>query len=266
MFVRKALTYSALTTSLLLNGCAFFSDAEREPYYPLLSEATYSEEEIAVIESNNVLKSAIKQNALISIEKHNEIEAAFNRVFAEVENSEGFSFEDLKTPTFHRTLKAIVQQFSCEVYASQQDANTIQLCPPNDKIVDNNMSYLPFNDGVRVIQRLAADELNDEGTLQLEMYLKSTHERPLESLWGAVHELGRFKGSQLPAESLVLTVNLSAYKKDRYAHAWRAAYHEPLIFFVVLPPVDEITEQPNEIASMAYSFNKAKLIAADSRD
>ncbi len=266
MYVSKALTCSALTTSLLLSGCAFFSAPEREPYYPLLSEATYSDEEIAVIESNNVLKSAIKQNALISIEKQNEIEASFNKVFAEVENSEGFSFEDLKTPSFHYALKTIVQQFSCEVYASQQDANTIQLCPQNEKIVDNNLSYLPFNDGIRVIQRLAADEVNDEGTLQLEMFLKSTHERPLESLWGAVHELGRFKGSQLSAESLVLTVNLSAYKKDRYAHAWRSAYHEPLVFFVVLPPVDEIATQPNEVASMAYSLNKAKLIAADSRE
>jgi hypothetical protein len=266
MYLRKALTFSTITISLLLSGCAFFSTPEREPYYPLLSEATYSDDEIAVIESNNVLKSAIKQNALINLEKQNEIEASFSKVFAEVENSEGFSFEDLKTPSFHQALKTIVQQFSCEVYASQQDANTIQLCPQHEKIVDNNLPYLPFKDGGRVIQRLITDELNEQGTLQLEMFLKSTHERPLESLWGAVHELGRFKGSQLPAESLVLTINLSAYKKDHYAHAWRSAYHEPLIFFVVLPPVDEISEQPNEIASMAYSFNNAKLIAADSRE
>lgn len=265
MYAHKALTYSTFITSLLLSGCAFFSPPEREPYYPLLSEATYSSEEIAVIESNNVLKSAIKQNVLISLEKQNEIETSFSKVFAEVENSEGFSFEDLKTPSFHQALKTVVQQFSCEVYASQQDANTIQLCPQNGEIVDNNLPYLPFKDGVRVIQRLAATELNGEGALQLEMFLKSTHERPLESLWGAVHELGRFKGSELAVESLVLTVNLSAYKKDAYAHAWRAAYHEPLIFFVVLPSVDEIADQPNEIASMAYSFNKAKLIAADSR-
>jgi len=260
----KTLLLTAVTSSFL-TGCSFFSAPEREPYYPLLRDATYSNEEIAVIESDNVLKSAIKQNHVVAVAQTQEVETTFDKVFAEAEWSEGISLDDLKSEQFHDGLELLIKQFSCELYASKQPDDSIQLCPQSNKIVDNALAYLPFEDGLRMTQRLSTTQTNKDDTLQIELFLKSTHERPLESLWGAVHELGSFKGSTLSPDKLVLTVNLSAYKKESAAHTWRALYREPLIFFVAIPPVDAIANQPNEVASMNYSYNKAKLIVADSR-
>ncbi|WP_239424326.1 hypothetical protein [Vibrio galatheae] len=242
----------------------FTSDA-RDPYYPLLRDSTYSEEEIAVIESDNVLKSALKHNHYVLVDDQNQVNQSVDKVFAEAIRNRAISITDLKDKPFHQGLETIIKQFTCELYASQQPSDSVQLCPQSNQIVDNGLGYLPFQEGLRFTQRIRTAEQNANDSLLLEMFLKSTHERPLNSLWGAVHELGHFKGSRLPAESLVLTVNLQAYKKDSNAHMWRYMHHEPLIFFVVLPSVDHLINRPNEIESMDFAYRSAKLLVVDSR-
>jgi len=263
-----SLTVKSVVTGMMaanIAGCSLFWADGREPYYPLLRDSTYSDEEVAVIETDNILSSAVKHNDYVLIEDKERVNQSVDKVFAEAINNHFVPIENLKSPPFHRGLELIIKQFTCELYASQQPVNSIQLCPQSNQIVDNGLDYLPFEQGLRTAQRLSTIERNSEGTLQLELFLKSTHERPLESLWGAVHELGHFKGSQLPPESVVLTINLKAYKKDTNAHNWRYMHSEPLIFFVVLPSVDHLISRPNEVESMKFAYRSAKLLVVDSR-
>lgn len=265
MDVSQAKNLFALFIASQLVGCSIFSAPERTPYYPLLSQSTYSSDDDEVISTDNVLKSAIKHNDYVMVEETSDVNDSVEKVFAEAINSHSVSTQDLKSDPFHRGVELIIRQFTCELYASQQPDNSVQLCPQNNQIVDNGLGHLPFVDGVRFTERLSTIEQSGDQSLQLELFLKSTHERSLQSLWGAVHELGYFKGSNLPAESLVLTINLTAYKKDNGAHNWKYMYPDPLIFFIVLPPADLILSRSNEIESMNFAYRSAKLLVVDSR-
>lgn len=263
MSIPKLILISLLTAGA--TGCSVFGSTQHQPYYPLLRDSHYSDEDVTVIETDNVLKSALKRNDYVPVEDRNRVSLSVDKVFAEAIDSHAVSVEDLKGSLFHDGVEQLIKQFTCELYASQQPKDSVQLCPQSNKIVDNAQGYLPFEQGLRAAQRISAIQSNSSNTFQLELFLKSTHERQLESLWGAVHELGAFKGSQLPPESLVLTVNLKAYKKDQQSQIWRYMHPEPLIFFVILPSVDHITSRPNEIASMAFAYRSAKLLVVDSR-
>lgn len=242
-----------------------FSTPDKTVYYPQLRDAVYSEDGISVIESDNVLKSAIKQNQVIPLSNHQAVEQSFDKVFAEANGMEGLSADDLRTPLFHSALSRLIKQFSCELYSSQQPSDSIQICPPDNQIVDNNLDHLPFNAGIREYQRLSTAVIDDNQSFEMELFLKSTLERPLDSLWGAVHELGSFKGSDLSADTIVLTVNMNAHKKDPQIQRWRSIHQEPLVFFVTLPPVETLLAQENEVSSMRYAYQNAKLLAVDSR-
>ena len=258
-------TSIAVALGLSLTACSMFSEPKREPYYPALRDTVYSDEDITVIESNNVLKTAIKSNQYVNVADLDEVNNNAAKVFAEVLNSSSVTVKDIQNKQFHKGLKTIIKQFTCELYASKQPADSVQLCPLDSKIVDNNLDYLPFEDGLRFTQRLSTTLNDDEDKLQLELFLKSTHERSLDSLWGAVHELGRFKNSQLSEDSLVLTINMKVYKKSDSNLRWMYLHPEPLVFFVVLPPVDLIINRPNEVESMDFAYRSAKLLVVDSR-
>lgn len=248
-----------------LNGCSLFDADQRQPYYPLLREAIYSEQELAVIQSDNILTQAIRNNHFLAVNETSTLNQAFEKLFAEATNNQAVSIDDLIESEFHQNLALLIKQFSCELFASQQPVDSIQLCPLSNQIVDNGLDYLPFQQGRRVTERLSVVSKNSQDTFQLELFLRSSHERSLDTLWGAVHELGALKGSQLAPESIVLTVNLNAYKKNPAIQRWKYLNPEPLLFFVVLPPVDYITSRPNEIQSMDFAYRSAKLLIVDSR-
>ncbi|WP_252036524.1 MULTISPECIES: hypothetical protein [Vibrio] len=254
-----------IVLGLGLTACSFFSAPEREPYYPTLRDAVYSDEDIRVIESNNILKTAIKSNHYVQVADRAAVNNNAHKIFAEILNSSTILLSDIQNSRFHDGLEFIIKQFTCELYASQQPSDSVQLCPFSSQIVDNNLHYLPFEDGLRLTQRLSTTLHDNEDTLQLELFLKSTYERPLTSLWGAVHELGRFKYSQLAEDNLVLTVNMKVYKKSESSLRWVHLHPDPLIFFVVLPSVDSILAHPNELEGMHFSYQNAKLLVVDSR-
>ena len=255
----------AAALGLGLTACSMFSEPKREPYYPPLRDTVYSDEDITVIESNNVLKAAIKSNQYVNVANYNNVNGTADKVFAEVLNSSAVTLKDIQNEQFHQGLETIIKQFTCELYASKQPADSVQLCPLSSKIVDNNLNYLPFEDGLRFTQRLRATLYDNEDRLQIELFLKSTHERSLDTLWGAVHELGHFNNSTLSPDSLVLTVNMKVYKKSDSNLRWMYLHPEPLVFFVVLPSVDLIISRPNEVESMNFSYRSAKLLVVDSR-
>jgi hypothetical protein len=243
-----------------LTGCSIFNEPERVPYYPQITESIYNLDGDAVIDTDNIIKSSIVQNRYVPVIDRNAVNQVTDQIFAEVEYSELVTFHDLQSELFHRGVKAIINQFSCELFASQQPKDSIQVCPLTNKIVDNNHGYLPFEQGTRFTQRLAVITRDPANTIQFDFFLKSTHEKSLDSLWGAVHEMGHFYGSTIPKESLVLTVNLNGHKKSSSTNRWHEMYRHPLIFFVTLPSVDQITQRPNEIEAMDFAYRSAKLL------
>lgn len=257
-------TFAGLLASTLF-GCSMFSAPDREPYYPQVRDVYYSAEEIPVIESNNVLKTAIKQNQFVAVIEKSDVNQSTEKVFAEIADSQTVTLTDLQGELFHAGLETIIKQFSCELYASQQPSNSVQLCPQSNKIVDNGLNYLPFQDGLRYTERLTSIQTDASDHLQLEFFLKSTHERSLDSLWGAVHELGFFKDSTLSEDRLVLTVNLNAYKRSSGSGQWQFMHPEPLVFFIALTSVENILARPNEVEAMGFAYQSAKLLVVDSR-
>ncbi|EGA70419.1 hypothetical protein VISI1226_00100 [Vibrio sinaloensis DSM 21326] len=262
--VFKTALAATLATPMLF-GCSLLAEPQREPHYPLLRDSIYSDEEIPVIESDNVLKTAIKENRFAPVIENEAINNNAAKVFAEVLQSRSLAIQDLQGEEFHRGLEMLIKQFTCELYASKQPKDSVQLCPLSNTIVDNNLNYLPFEYGRRTSERLTVTTTNASQTLELEFFLKSSNERSLESLWGAVHELGTFNGSTLDEANLVLTVNLQAYKKPADNQQWHSLHSEPLIFFVVLPSVEHLTARPNEVESMRFAYRSAKLLLVDSR-
>tara|TARA_Y100001956_G_C4116298_1_gene185067 strand:+ start:276 stop:1046 length:771 start_codon:yes stop_codon:yes gene_type:complete len=252
----------AITVSLL--GCSNFLDSARKPHYPTIRDAIYSSDGTTVIESNNVLKRAVKENRVIPLASKELVNSNAATLFAEIIGNRGIGPQDLYGSEFHYSLEQLIKQFTCELYASQQPEESIQLCPMTNEIVDNNLDYLPFVEGQRTTSRLAVSATNAPETLEVELFLKSTNERSLDTLWGAVHELGQFKGSALPSESLVLTVNLQAYKKVDVKHGWKELYKEPLIFFVILPSVEQLLNRQNEVESMRLAYRNAKIVLVES--
>ncbi|MBU2898835.1 hypothetical protein [Vibrio hepatarius] len=254
-------------TLLVLNitACSLFSLTDREPYYPLFRDSVYTDDSVTIIDTNNVVRKAIKSNDYVNVSDHEAVNNNASKIFSEAITSSATSIKDIQNTYFHNGLEAVIKQFTCEMYASQQPANSVQLCPLSSEILNNNLQHLPFTKGLRVNHRLSVTVHDDSGDLELEFFLKSTQERSLNTLWGAVHELGNILHSNLAEESLVLTINMSVHKKNHLDTLWRALHHEPLVFFVILPSVDSILQSKNEAESMDFAYAEAKLLVVDSR-
>ncbi|WP_367986496.1 hypothetical protein AB2S62_07950 [Vibrio sp. NTOU-M3] len=257
----KLLGFLAMTT--LLSGCIAFTDSTKENRYPSLSDATYSKEELTVKETNNVLRSAIVNNRLVSLTATDMINQSMPVVFAEAYDDS--SKIALESQEFHRSLEELVKEFSCQLYASRQPTHTIQLCPASNQVVLNNLNYLPFTEGVWLTQRLSNYYESSQQPHMFELYLKSGIEKPLTSVWGAVHEAGYFPASEVNPRDLVLTIFLDSYNKTESQQPWQRLYREPLVFFVFLPPVDHILDHQNEVKAMDFAYNNARLLLVDSR-
>ena len=250
-------------TCVIISSCSYFSSTTRQPYYPLLSNSIFSDESLTLIETNNIVIKAIKSNRYVSVSDYQGVNDVANIVFNEAEVSSAVSISDVQNSLFHHALESIIKQFTCEVFTSKHTNSSIQLCPLSKNATKT--AALPFIDGIRLKHRLSTTIHNDLVGLEFELFLRSVQERSLDTLWGAVHELGKVPNSELSQDSLVLTVNMNIHKKNDSDRRWRSLHHEPLVFFVVLPPVESIWQSKNEIKSMNFAYEKAVLLIVDSR-
>ncbi|WP_114785770.1 hypothetical protein [Vibrio tetraodonis] len=249
----------------ILSSCSYFSSTTREPYYPRLSNSIFSDESLTLIETNNVVIKAIKSNRYVSVSDFQGVNDVAKIVFNEAEVSSAVSISDVQTSLFHHALESIIKQFTCEVFTSKHPNSSIQLCPLSKSATMSAEHALPFIGGIRLKHRLSTTIHNDPAGLEFELFLRSVQERSLDTLWGAVHELGKIPNSELAQDSLVLTINMNIHKKNDLDRRWRSLHHEPLVFFVILPPVESIWRSKNEIESMSFAYKKAVLLVVDSR-
>ncbi|MEF1291046.1 hypothetical protein QTO00_14620, partial [Vibrio sp. M260118] len=131
MSIPKLILISLLTAGA--TGCSVFGSTQHQPYYPLLRDSHYSDEDVTVIETDNVLKSALKRNDYVPVEDRNRVNQSVDKVFAEAIDSHAVSVEDLKGSLFHDGVEQLIKQFTCELYASQQPKDSVQLCPQSNK-------------------------------------------------------------------------------------------------------------------------------------
>ena len=115
--------------SISLSSCSFFTSSDIDPYYPLLTDSVYSDESLALIETNNIVIKALKSNRYVDVSNYQQVNNVAAIVFNEAEASSSVSIADIQTSHFHRMLESIIKQFACEVYASQQLENSVQFCP-----------------------------------------------------------------------------------------------------------------------------------------
>lgn len=265
-FTRRALIAITTGALLLATGCSSNPETDASHLtYPPIKYATYTSDGDVLIESYNVVRSAITDNRWLPLNETNEINQQLDSLFPELEQASVLSFDDLAAPQFHQSVEKLVKSFSCELYASQQSKDSVQACPPSNEMAANGLNYLPFHKGARFEQRLTIQSLNSNQDMEMDLFLKSGAEKSLESLWGAVHTLGQFNSSTLSPNNLVLTVNLNVHKKSNAASTWQPMHRSPLIFFVALPTVEELLAQNNEITAMQYAYEHAKLLMVDSR-
>ncbi|WP_070970048.1 hypothetical protein [Vibrio sonorensis] len=257
-------TFSVFACSLM--GCSLFIKPDPDPMaYPTLANSHYSGDEIPLNKTANVINSAVVAGRTVPISDKERVNQKLPLIFAEIGDRTSIRYQVLSEAGFHSAIKNLVTQYSCHLYASQQTRDTVQLCPPHHKLVDNEPGYLPFIDGYWFDHRMEVSHTNQNHGLQVDLFLKSGNERPLTSTWGAVHTLGPFDNNQFDEKQLVLTIHLKAYYKNGDAQVWSPMHHEPLIFFVLLPTKDHIAKQTNEIAAMDYSYQNAQLLVVDSR-
>ena len=158
----------------LLTGCSGLYLDKAPDHYPTLSLATFSDASVHLATSPNIVKSAIEHNEFVKIKNTDKVNQYIPRIFAEANLNEVVSISDLKNTTFHSALELMVKQFTCELYASMQPYDSVQLCPKDRDIVTNNLGYLPFKDGVRYNHRLVIEEKDANSTLHIELFLRST--------------------------------------------------------------------------------------------
>ncbi|WP_253910158.1 hypothetical protein [Vibrio aestuarianus] len=63
----------------------------------------------------------------------------------------------------------------------------------------------------------------------------------------------------------MLTVYLNGYTQNSENALWQPLHAEPLIFFVLLPNIDSILSQENEMAASDFSYNNSKLLLVKSQ-
>ncbi|WP_254068227.1 hypothetical protein [Vibrio aestuarianus] len=257
--------FASLLTIPLLSGCIAYSlDEYHSMTYSTLSEAYYSENELTVADNPNVVRSAVEQNHLVWTTDLKSVEDELPTLFPELnlheQNSHPFDVQ-----IFHVALNHLIGRFGCELYSSVQNEDSVQTCDNQGTIAANNLGYLPFNKGKYLGERLQVHQQSNQQRFAIDLYLKSTFERSLDSVWGAVHTLGHFNHSQLSPDSLVLTVYLNSYTQNSENALWQPLHAEPLIFFVLLPNIDSILSQENEMAASDFSYNNSKLLLVKSQ-
>ncbi|CAM2819443.1 hypothetical protein VIOR103205_04430 [Vibrio ordalii] len=267
MNLYKRITHSpfgyALACSLLLSGCIAYSSKPENPRsYPLLSEATYSEDALSLADSPNIIRTAIEQNQSVTINDLNALTSQLPIVFPEL-NLHLAQEHSFDVRLFQSAVQQLVSQFACELYSSQQMPDSVQMCANDGRITPNNLGYLPFQQGKYLGERLTVHRHSQSQGVALELYLKSASERSLSSVWGAAHTLGRFRGSHFSSDSVVLTVYFEGHVLDE-RHRWQAQYPEPLIFFLLLPSITTLTQQSNDASAAQFAVNNSQLLLVNS--
>ncbi|MGF1754206.1 hypothetical protein L4C33_11475 [Vibrio makurazakiensis] len=252
-----------LSTSILsaLLGCSTSDDADNaylNEYFPL-SESVYSQDALKVGATNNIIKSAINQSQLLSIVERADVDRHMSVLFPEISAQSHASISLLSTPVFHDSLEQIISEFTCHLYSSAQPDNTVQFCPNSISVQRNNLDYLPFNKGELYQQRLIVNNKNLTDGVQVELFMKSGKELSSEQLFAPIHTLGVFPRSSIADNSLVLTINMKASTINS-ERVWQPIYNKPLIFFVVMPDIESITELPNELNAIEYAKNNSSIL------
>ncbi|NAW97709.1 MULTISPECIES: hypothetical protein [unclassified Vibrio] len=268
----KRITHSpfgyALACSLLLSGCIAYNSKPKNPRsYPLLSEAIYSEDDLSLADNPNIIRTAIEENQSVTINDLNALTSQLPIVFPEL-NLHLEQEHSFDARLFQSAVQQLVAQFACELYSSQQMSDSVQMCANDGRVTPNNLGYLPFQQGKYSGERLTVHrhsqpQGSQSQSVAVDLYLKSTSERPLSSIWGSTHTLGRFHGSHFSSDSVVLTVYFEGHVLDE-RHQWQAQYPEPLIFFLLLPSITTLLQQGNDASAAQFAMNNTRLLLVDS--
>ncbi|HFQ5100102.1 TPA: hypothetical protein ACGUU3_003388 [Vibrio vulnificus] len=226
--------------------------------YPRLATMRIEESQQLIASSNNMISYAIENGQSVSLE-YNQIKSMTPYIFRK-EYFDSYVGKKLNSPTFVKGLQAIVNEFACAEYRfrhrmPQSDSCSGYVSDQNDK------EKMPFVDGQFKSFRLEQHINSKRDGISYQFYLPSTSEKALDSIWGAVHELGTFFGRAFDPRQLVLSVYMQAYPLNENGFRdGNPFYDKPIVFFIVLPPAVEIFRQDNQIEGGQFAQDKAQLL------
>ncbi|MEF1200420.1 hypothetical protein QTO12_07680 [Vibrio owensii] len=226
--------------------------------YPRLATMRIGEPQQLVSSSNNMISYAIENGKSVSLE-YNQIKSMTPYIFRK-EYFDSYIGKKLNNPTFVKGLQAIVNEFACAEYRFRHRMPQSDSCSGyvGDKY---NKEKMPFVDGQFKSFRLEQHIDNKRDGISYQFYLPSASEKTLDSIWGAVHELGSFFGRTFERRQLVLSVYMQAYPLNENGFRDRTPFYDkPITFFIVLPSATEISRQNNQTRAGHFAADKAQLL------
>ncbi|WP_260258946.1 hypothetical protein [Vibrio intestinalis] len=215
-----------------------------------------------VYDTNNRIKLAIEDNRFIPLAYGSQWQDSAPELFYEVGQISQYELDAYASASLVKGIQQLVAEFSCATYRFNQKKPQTRSC--NGKSFDDRQREgKPFQGGQFVNKRMSVSINSVSKTLpnrSYDIYLPSAKEKTLNSLWGAVHELGSFFVRQRDNKDTVLTIYIDAYRLDKDLERGKRVLESPQVVFVVLPRASKIGRQSSEQAAAQYALSDAVLI------
>ncbi|MGF1718917.1 hypothetical protein L4D20_02585 [Vibrio kyushuensis] len=240
--------------------------------YPSLSSTTIDSNGTRLVDTNNVVKLAIEQNRFIPLRYNQKFKDHRADLFKEVEQLGEYELNAYVNSSLVRGIQNIVGEFACVSYRHYSEKpqasscnDTSSISPSNSK--ENNVSShsklegKPFIYGQYVNNRLTTT-LNNISipARSYDLFLPSAQEKPLNTIWGAVHQLDSSRIFNNDTKPTVLTVYIDAYKMNQDGERTDNVIEGAQVILVVVPRVSEIALREDEKSARDFAINHAKVI------
>lgn len=224
---------------------SFSASAYVNGNYPSLATIRFGDGNQIVASSDNLIANAIESGHRIPLVYNSKFSSLTPNLFPS-KYFDSYTSDRLNNEAFVAGLKEIVSKFACAEYRFRHGQPEAEGCL--GFIEDGrNKEQMPFVDGTYVDKRMEVHIDSKKHGIGYYFYLPSASEKSLNTLWGAVHELGTFFGRSLGRKQLVLTVYVSVYLlNDSGYRSSKPIYNEPLAYFVVLPSALDIYKNRNQ--------------------
>lgn len=246
---------------LLLSLLGLFSGFATADYNNL-AWVSIDDKGTRVYDTNNVLKVAIEDNRFIPLAYNTKWRDSAPELFPEIRTLSQYELDAYASPNLVKGIQKLVAEFSCATYRFNQNKPQTRSCQ-GASFDNKKREGKPFQGGQYVDNRLTVSINNVSNSMpnrSYDIYLPSAKEKPLNSVWGAVHELGSFFVRQRDNKDTVLTIYIDAYRLDKDLERGKKVTDKPQVVFVVIPRASVIGRQSSEQAAANFAVKDAVLI------
>ncbi|MGC9461692.1 hypothetical protein [Vibrio genomosp. F10] len=247
------LRHLIILTSILMSPLGYCD-------YPNIERAVIDSKGTQLNETDNVVKLAIEKKRFISLRYDEEFKRNRFDLFKEVEQLSEFELNAYVNASLVRGIQDLVGEFACATYRHYSEKPQANTC---DESVTSRQDKegKPFLNGQYVKNRIATTINNiSHPPRSYDLFLPSAEEKPLSTLWGAVHEIELLSVDGTSTRSIVLTVYIDAYKVNREGDREESVIEGAQVVLVVVPEPYQIGRESSEQSARSYAINNAKVL------